>query len=103
LGSTDKKFVVGLDELPAKPRATVGFVVPMMAFMLIVYAHHFGWPEEEVVSALERRLSHGDDLVGGTPVPTAVPTAIKNSPNTGQLCSVLPEMMTEDAKFALGF
>lgn len=58
--STDAGIVIGLDELQAKPRAPVGFAVPMMAFMLIVYAHHFGWPEEGVVSALEGGLNQGD-------------------------------------------
>lgn len=55
--STDAGIVISLDELQAKPRASVGFAVPMMAFMLIVYAHHFGWPDEEVVSALEGGLN----------------------------------------------
>lgn len=60
MGSTDRGIVIGLDELQAKPRAPVGFAVPMMAFMLIVYAHHFGWPDEEIVSALEAGLNRGD-------------------------------------------
>ena len=57
---TDTGIVIGLDEQQAEPRAPVGFAVPMMAFMLIVYAHHFEWPDQEIVSALEGGLNNGD-------------------------------------------
>lgn len=57
---TDAGIVIGLDEQQAEPRAPVGFAVPMMAFMLIVYAHHFDWPDQEIVSALEGGLNKGD-------------------------------------------
>jgi hypothetical protein len=53
-------IVVDLDELPAKPPAPVGLAVTMMAFMLIVYAHHFDLPDETIVRALENALRHGD-------------------------------------------
>lgn len=56
MGLTDMGIVVGLDELEAKPRAPVGFAIAMMAFMLIVYAHHFDWPDREVVAAFENGL-----------------------------------------------
>ena len=36
-------------------------------------------------------------------VPTTVPTAIKSSRFAGPLCPVSRVMMSEDAKFALGF
>lgn len=57
---TNAGIVIGLDEQQAEPRAPVGFAVPMMAFMLIVYAHHFDWPDQEIVSALEGGLNKGD-------------------------------------------
>jgi hypothetical protein len=36
-------------------------------------------------------------------VPTAVPTNLRSGDFAGPLCAVSREMMTEDAKFALGF
>ncbi len=58
--STDTGLIISLDELQAQPRAPVGFAVAMMAFMLVVYAHHFDWPDQETVSALEGGLNRGD-------------------------------------------
>jgi uncharacterized protein DUF5677 len=58
--STDTGVVVGIEELPAHPNAPVGMAVPMMAFMLVVYGHHFGWPDVEIVQALEAGLNRGD-------------------------------------------
>jgi hypothetical protein len=36
-------------------------------------------------------------------IPISVPMGLKNGTNTGIFWSYRPEMMTEDAKFALGF
>jgi hypothetical protein len=60
LRSTNAGLVADLDELPAEPRALVALAVPMMAFMLIVYAYHFDFPKEEVIRALEGGLNRGD-------------------------------------------
>lgn len=30
------------------PGSIVGFAVPLMGFLLLVFAHHFDWPDEQV-------------------------------------------------------
>lgn len=56
LRQTGTGIEVNLEELPAEPEAPVYLALPMMAFMLIVYSHHFGWPSAEVIEAIANTL-----------------------------------------------
>lgn len=50
-------ITISLDEQPAKPPVPVALALPMMALMLLVYAHHFDWPDADLVRELENGLN----------------------------------------------
>ena len=51
------QLVVG-KERPADPPDLHGVGVPLMAFVLVVYAHHFGWPDESKVRSISDFLMY---------------------------------------------
>jgi hypothetical protein len=57
----------------------------------------------EALPGMHRRRSACHRLIFGGAVPTAVPMAVRSGRFAGLLSSTFRVMMTEDAKFALGF